>query len=88
MSTTTPANASVRRNTRPVFGDANKAPPEDIGLPEHLCITVVEFITYLPNSLRNYEPLLCLVQAGINHVKLARIVNFHRRLDKDALGLS
>lgn len=86
MSTTMQVNARQRRNTKPVFGEPDTVPSEDIGLPENLCITAVELITYLPNSLRNYEPLLRLVQAGLDHVKLARIVNFHRQLFKDALG--
>ena len=85
MSTTMQANAGQRRNTKPVFSEPDTVPSEDISLPENLCITVVELITYLPNSLRNYEPLMRLVQASLNHVKLACIVNFHRQLVKDAL---
>ena len=76
--------ARPRRNTKKVFG--YKAPHVDTGLPEDLYITVVEFLTYLPDGIRNFEPLLRLVQAGLNQYNLVRIVNFHREMEKLALG--
>ncbi|KAH7385349.1 hypothetical protein DE146DRAFT_199265 [Phaeosphaeria sp. MPI-PUGE-AT-0046c] len=81
MSTFTPnTNVGARRSTSCVFGDA--APNMDIGFPEGLRITAVEFLVYFPNAIRNYEPLLRFVQADLDQVTLARILNFHRRWDR------
>lgn len=84
-SSTAVTNAPARRDNKGVFGD--NAPSMNVGLPKGMCITAVEFLVYLTNGIRNYEPLLRFVQAGMDQASLTRIVNFHRRWEKHpALG--
>jgi hypothetical protein len=72
--------AKTRRSTADIFGRA--APSKNLIMPEDLIVTVVEFVSYFPKSLRNYHVLLRFIQSGLDQKTIAKIVNSHRNWEK------
>lgn len=80
-----PAADPARAKCTNLFGPA--VPHMDVRFPKDMPITVVEFLVYFRNGLRNRDPLRRFIQAILDQTTAARILNFYRRWDKrPALG--
>jgi hypothetical protein len=71
------------RDTKNIFGP--DAPDARLSMPQGHVILASEIIAFLPNSLRNHDVLLRLLQNGLTQTITANMVNHFRYLPKSLL---
>jgi hypothetical protein len=74
------------RDTKNIFGP--DAPDARLSMPHGCVILASEIIAFLPNSLRNHDILLRLVQNGLTSQIAANMLNYFRDLPKSLFNNS
>ncbi|KAJ4317459.1 hypothetical protein N0V94_004918 [Neodidymelliopsis sp. IMI 364377] len=69
-----------------VFGPS--APPTYLALPASGNVTIVEVLTFLPNSIRNSDICDRIVYNGLVAETIANIYNHHRHLPRDEITVN
>ena len=80
-----PKVSKERKERKPIYGYCfgPAAPPADLPFPIHANITVVELLTFLPNSVRCADVIYRFISNGGTRRGICRIVNAQRQLSID-----